>query len=158
IGEVLSETQDLFLDLATEDHQLDFPVIYSNARDGYASHGPTATSGTMQPLFETILEHTPPPLCDAEAPFRMLVTTLAYDTYRGRTAIGRIRDGSIHPGEAVLRYNHDGAASQHRTAQVFGFQGLGRVDLAEGQAGDIVAITGIPDILIGETIASPMAV
>ncbi len=155
VAEVIRETSDLFLDLATEDHQLDFPVIYSNARDGYAGDDPKATSGDMKPLFEAIIRHTPPPLCDAEAPFRMLVTTLAYDSYRGRTAVGRITDGSIHPGGAIIRFNHSGEISQHRVVQVFGFQGLGRVELPEAGAGDIVAITGVSDILIGETLAAP---
>ena len=98
IDEVIHETSDLFLDLATKDHQLDFPVLYANARDGYA--GMTRASPRhMQPLLDAIIEHTPPPLCDPEAPFRMLATTLAYDSYRGRTAVGRITDGAVHPGE-----------------------------------------------------------
>ena len=155
IAEVIRETSDLFLDLATKDHQLDFPVIYSNARDGYAGDDPKATSGDMKPLFDAIIRHTPAPLCDAEAPFRMLATTLAYDSYRGRTAVGRITDGSIHPGETIIRFNHTGEISHHRVVQVFGFQGLGRVELSEAGAGDIVAITGVPDILIGETLAAP---
>ena len=154
IAEVIRETSDLFLDLATEDHQLDFPVIYSNARDGYASKDPSVTSGDMQPLFEAIIEHTPPPLCDDDAPFRMLATTLAYDSFRGRTAIGRIVDGAVHPGDSVIRFTHEGLTSQHRIVQVFGFQGLGRVDLTEARAGDIVALTGIADVQIGETIAN----
>jgi GTP-binding protein len=155
IAEVIHETSDLFLDLATKDHQLDFPVLYANARDGYASREPGATSGDMEPLFEAILEHTPPPLCDPDAPFRMLVTTLQYDSYRGRTAVGRITDGVIHPSDTIIRFNHEGETTQHRVAQVFGFQGLGRVELPEARAGDVVAITGIADILIGETLAHP---
>ena len=157
LAEVLHETQDLFLDLATDEAQLDFPVLYANARDGYASEDPALRTGDMQPLFEAILAHAPPPESDPSAPFRMLVTTLQYDSYRGRTAVGRIRDGAIRPGEAVVRYNHEGQASSHRVLQVFGFQGLGRLELAEGQAGDIVAITGIADILIGETLANVAA-
>jgi GTP-binding protein len=157
LTEVVAETQDLFLDLATEDHQLDFPVLYANARDGYAAREPGLTAGSLQPLFETILEHIPGPLCDEAAPFRMLATTLAYDTYRGRTAIGRVVDGVIHPADMISRWRHDASTSPHRIAQVFGFQGLSRTELTEGRAGDIIAITGIPDILIGETIASPEA-
>ncbi|MFN0147300.1 MAG: translational GTPase TypA [Dehalococcoidia bacterium] len=157
LAAVLHETQDLFLDLATEDHQLDFPVIYANARDGYASREQGETAGTLEPLFETILAHVPGPECDESAPFRMLATTLSYDTYRGRTAIGRIVDGVIHPAEQVLRWDHDGKTSQFKIAQVFGFQGLGRTELTEARAGDVVALTGIPDILIGETISSLQA-
>ncbi len=155
IDEVIHETSDLFLDLATVEHQLDFPVVYANARDGYASLQPGATSGDMQPLFETIITYTPGPECDRHRPFRMLVTTLQYDNFRGRTAVGRITDGAVHPGESIIRFDHGGVASTHRVAQVYGFQGLGRVELAEGVAGDIVAITGIPDVLIGETLAEP---
>jgi GTP-binding protein len=155
ISEVIHETSDLFLDLATEDHQLDFPVLYANARDGLASREPTVSSGNMQPVFEAIIEHTPPPLCDPEAPFRMLVTTLAYDSYRGRTAVGRITDGVIHPADSIIRFDHDGVTTTHRVAQLFGFEGLGRVELTEARAGDIIAITGIPEVLIGETLAHP---
>ncbi len=157
IAEVVSETQDLFLDLATHESQLDFPVVYSNARDGYASFDPSARSGDMKPVFETILEHIPGPESDPGRPFRMLVTTLQYDSYRGRTAVGRIRDGVIRPGDSVVRYTHDGSPSQHRVLQVFGFQGLNRVELEEARAGDIVALTGISDVLIGETLASAEA-
>ncbi len=155
LAEVVHETSDLFLDLATDEKQLDFPVLYTNAKEGTATSDPSAPGADMQPLFDAIVEHTPPPLCDPEAPFRMLATTLAYDSYRGRTAIGRIVDGSVHPGDSVIRFDHDGRTSTHRIVQAFGFQGLGRVELQEATAGDIVALTGISDILIGETIADP---
>lgn len=154
IDEVVSATQDLFLDLATEDHQLEFPVVYANARDGYAALEPGVTSGTMQPLFEAILAHTPPPKGDDTAPFRMLATTLQYDSYQGRTAVGRIRDGVVRAGETITRFDRDGVPTQQRVARLYGFQGLGRVDIAEARAGDIVAITGIGDIAIGETLAA----
>ncbi|MGK2965722.1 MAG: translational GTPase TypA [Tepidiformaceae bacterium] len=155
LEEVVAETQDLFLDLATEEHQLDFPVLYSNARDGYAGRESTVTGGNMEAIFETIVAHIPGPAVEEDAPFRMLATTLSYDTYRGRTAVGRIRDGVIHASDSIIRFNHDGETSNHRVAQLFGFEGLGRVELTEARAGDIVAITGISDILIGETLAAP---
>ncbi len=158
VAEVVHETSDLFLDLATEDYQLDFPVLYANARDGYCGTEPSVTSGTMLPLFEAILEHIPGPECDIEAPFRMLVTTMMYDSYRGRTAVGRIRDGVLAAGQDVTRFDHSGARSDHRVLQVYRFRGLGRDEVDEARAGDIVAVTGISDILIGETIASPECV
>ena len=155
IDEVVSETSDLFLDLATEDHQLDFPVLYANARDGYAGTTPDVKSGSMEPLFEAMLEHVPGPEVDENAPFRMLATTLMYDSYRGRIAVGRIKDGTVKAGESIVRFNHDGETSQHRVAQLFGFEELGRVELESAQAGEIVAITGVGDIQIGETLANP---
>jgi len=154
-AEVLLETQDLFLDLATQDHQLDFPVIYCNARDGYVSTSLPLVSGTMEPLFEAILTHTPAPECDPEGAFRVLVTTLMYDSYRGRMAVGRIGDGRVRPSQDVVRFDHQGVPTPGRIGQVFGFRGISRVEVEQGAAGDIVALTGLSDVQIGETVAAP---
>jgi GTP-binding protein len=154
-AEVLELTSDLILELATQEYQLDFPVIYASARDGYAGTSPDVRGGDMAPLFAAILERVPGPECDAGASFRMLVTTLLYDSYRGRIAVGRIRDGAVRPGMAIQRFAHDGGRGSFRVGQVFGFRGLDRVELEEALAGDIVAVTGVPDILIGETLADP---
>lgn len=154
-AEVLELTSDLILELATQEYQLDFPVIYASARDGYAGTSPDVRGGDMAPLFAAILERVPGPECDAGAPFRMLVTTLLYDSYRGRIAVGRIRDGAVRPGMAIQRFAHDGGRGSFRVGQVFGFRGLDRVELEEALAGDIVAVTGVPDVLIGETLADP---
>ncbi|GIW12732.1 MAG: GTP-binding protein [Tepidiforma sp.] len=154
-GAVLEATSDLFLELATQDYQLDFPVVYTSARDGYAGLSPEVREGDMEPLFAAMLEHIPGPLCDPDAPFRMLVTTLLYDSYRGRIAVGRIRDGAVRPGMAIQRFDHEGTALPFRVGQVFGFRGLERMEVSEAVAGDIVAVTGVPDVLIGQTLASP---
>jgi len=152
---VLEATSDLFLELATRDYQLDFPVIYASAREGYAATTPDVRSGDMEPLFEAIIHHIPGPECDPAAPFRMLVTTLLYDSYRGRIAVGRISDGVARPGMVIQRFDHAGQAAPFRIGQVFGFRGLDRIELDEAVAGDIVAITGVADVLIGQTLASP---
>ena len=152
--EVLSETQDLFLDLATRDDQLDFPVIYCNARDGFATTTLPLDGGSMEPLFDAILDSTPPPECDPSGPFRMLVTTLMYDSYRGRIAVGRVSDGSVRPGDDVLRFDHSGHPTPARIGQVFGFRGISRAEFEEGSAGDIVALTGLGDVQIGETVGA----
>ncbi len=157
IKEVVAETQDLFLNLATKDHQLDFPVLYANARDGYAGTEPTVTSGTMQPILDAIIQYTPGPESFEDQPFRMVVTTLQYDAFRGRTAVGRVRDGVISPATMITRWKHDGTTTSHRVAQIFGFDGLGRKEITEGRAGDIIAITGVQDVLIGETLSSTEA-
>ena len=109
----------------------------------------------MQPILDAIVDHVPGPEINEGAPFRMLATTLMYDSYRGRIAVGRITDGSIKAGESIIRFNHEGETSQHRVAQLFGFTGLGRVELQEAHAGDIIAMTGISDVLVGETLAHP---
>lgn len=152
---VLEATSDLFLELATRDYQLDFPVIYASARDGYAGTTPQVHGGDMEPLFDAIIRHVPGPEGDPAAPFRMLVTTLLYDSYRGRIAVGRITDGAVRPAMAIQRFDHAGEAAPFRVGQVFGFRGLDRVELNEAIAGDIVAVTGVADVLIGQTLASP---
>ncbi len=154
-AEVVDEVSDLFLELARHDYQLDFPIVYTSARDGYAGFEPTIRGGDMEPLFETIVEHIPGPAGEPAAPFRMLVTSLLYDSYRGRIAVGRILDGTVRPGMALQRFTHDGSTLPFRATQVFGFRGLERVELEEATAGDIIAVAGAGAVLIGETLADP---
>jgi GTP-binding protein len=153
VEQVLSWTQDLFLELATHADQLDFPVIYAIARDGVARYAPEDDNADLVPLFETILAHVPAPVVDDEAPFQLLVTTLDYDDYKGKYAIGRITRGRVRPGMSVMRIDRDGEMTRARVSLVFTYQGLGRLEVEEATAGDIVALTGIADVNISETLA-----
>ncbi len=153
VDQVLSWTQDLFLELATHADQLDFPVIYAIARDGVARYAPEDDNADLVPLFETILAHVPAPVVDDEAPFQLLVTALDYDDYKGKYAIGRITRGRVRPGMSVMRIDRDGEMTRSRVSLVFTYQDLGRLEVPEATAGDIVALTGIADVNISETLA-----
>jgi GTP-binding protein len=153
VDQVLSWTQDLFLELATNADQLEFPVIYAIARDGVARYAPEDDNADLVPLFETILAHVPAPVVDDEAPFQLLVTALDYDDYKGKYAIGRITRGRVRPGMSVMRIDREGEMTRARVSLVFTYQGLGRLEVAEATAGDIVALTGIADVNISETLA-----
>ncbi len=154
-AEVLELTQDLFLELATDAEQLDFPVLYANAKEGRASCDPNDLGADLQPLFEAILQHVPAPAADVDGPLQMLVTTLDYDDYRGKIAVGRIFRGGVGPGDWVARIDRHGNVSRERINQVFTYYGLARQETDRSEAGDIVAITGLDEIGIGETIAAP---
>src|SRR5690349_23685737 len=153
VDQVLSWTQDLFLELATHDSQLDFPVLYAIAREGIARLNPDDTNTDLVPLFETIINTVPAPVVDEDAPFQLLVTALDYDDYKGKYAIGRITRGRVRPGMSVMRIDRDGEMTRARVSLVFTYQGLGRLEVDEATAGDIVALTGIADVNISETVA-----
>ena len=154
IDEVVRATQDLFLELVTNADQLDFPVLYASAKDGTAVTEPAAEGKDLVPLFECILQQVPPPTIE-EGPFQLLVCSLDYDSYKGKIAIGRISRGKVSPHDIVVTIDRDGNITQHEVAQVFTYLGLNRLETEEAQAGDIVAITGLKKVSIGETIASP---
>ncbi len=149
---VINQTFDLFANLGATDEQLDFPVVYASALNGYATLDMANVSDTMRPLFETILNHVEPPKGDSNAPLQMQVSALDYSTYTGRLGIGRIWNGRIKPGQAVTIMNGDTQVGQGRINQVFGFRGLERVEVKEAEAGDIVIISGLDDIGIGVTV------
>jgi len=153
--QVLELTQDLFLDLATDAEQLDFPVLYANAKEGRASPVPGAPGEDLQPLLEAIVQFVPPPVGDRTAPLQILVAALDYDDYVGRIAIGRISAGRIQPGDAVMRIDREGIMTRQRVGQVFTYLGLARQPAELAEAGEIVALTGLEEIGIGETVASP---
>jgi len=158
ISEVEEEVGNLFLDLATQDDQLEFPIYYAIGRDGVAwSEIPADMTITadLTPIFEAILNHIPAPATDIEAPLQMLVTALDWDSYQGKYCIGRIRRGKLKAGQSIVVVTADGKSTAAKVDKVFVNQGLNRVEVAEAHAGDIVAATGIGSAVIGTTIADP---
>jgi GTP-binding protein len=154
-GWVIDQTFDLFDKLGATDEQLDFPVIYASALQGWASLDATQQQPDMSALFEAILKYVPEPLRDVDGPLQMQVSTLAYNSYVGRIGIGRIRRGTVKPGmNVVLRYGTEDKGTG-RIAQVLAFQGLEREAVDSAAAGDIVAITGLPEVNIGFTVCDP---
>lgn len=150
----LNQTFDLFIELGANDDQADFPVVYSNAVTGKAGLTPEL-GPDLQPLFETILRQVPAPRVDVDAPLQLLVTTLGYDPYRGVTAVGRIFAGKLSVGDAVTRLTLDGRALPERVRYLYVHQGLDQVDVQQAEAGEIVALAGLEEIAIGETLADP---
>src|SRR5580658_2571592 len=152
-GEVLSEMFDLFVELGADELALDFPYVYASGREGYASHDPAARSGLMEPLLDLVLQKIPGPDVEPEAPLQMMVTSVEWSEYVGRVAIGRIQSGTIHRGEKVVLIRHDGKHEPGEVTAVELFDKLGRNDVREADAGDIVALVGLPDPEIGDTVA-----
>ncbi|HWE60245.1 MAG TPA: GTP-binding protein, partial [Chloroflexota bacterium] len=162
-AEVLRLTQDLFLDLATHEDQLDFPVLYTVAKLGIAVTDPAEfvppaegqkPVGDLSALFEAIVRYVPPPAVDPDAPLQMLITALGYDNYQGKIAIGRVMRGRLRANEPVLVLGRGGAGARIRVAGIFTYYGLERLATEEATAGDIAALIGIPDVTIGDTVAS----
>lgn len=151
---VLDEIIDLFIEIGANDDQIDYPVIYASGRTGVASLAPEEPAGDIKALFDAIIEHVPAPAGDTAAPLQMLVTTLDYSEYLGRIAIGKIGRGEIKAGDTVAVCRHDGSIDQVKVGRLYQFEGLKRVESSAAAAGDIVAIAGLPDVNIGETVAS----
>lgn len=154
--EVVDEVLDLFIELGADDDQLDFPVIYTSARQGTSGIAPEQMQLTLEPLFAKILEHIPAPEGDPESPFQLLVTTLDYDDYVGKIVVGRIVRGSVHQGEQVTLIKRDESFERAKIGKVYVFEGLQRLDVPEASAGEIVALTGLTSANIGETVASAL--
>jgi GTP-binding protein len=150
---VVNETFDLFVDLGANDEQAEFAVIYTDALRGVAGRSPLKIHDSLEPLFGAILDQIPPPDVDANGPTQMLVTTTSYDDYKGKMLIGRLQRGSIRRGQAVVRIAHDGSLTPSKITQLFSFNGLERREADLVEAGDIIAIAGISDATIGDTIA-----
>jgi len=151
--DVVNLTFDLFVQLGATDRQLDFPVVFASAKEGYAVRQMEDPRKDLTPLFETILSHVPAPKGSIEEPLQMLVTTLDHDNYVGRIAIGKIENGMIKLGDEIARIKRDGSIEKGRVTKLLGFHGLNRIDLDFAGTGDIVALAGLEDIEIGETIS-----
>ena len=154
-AEVLSEIYDLFIDLDARDDQIDFPVLYANAKAGTATPAIEQPGRTLRPLFEAIAAQVRPPRGDRELPLQLLVANLDSSDYLGRIAIGRIFNGTVRVGDPVAVAKLDGQVQRTRVTKLFAFDGLQRVEIERAAAGDIVCLTGLSDITIGETITHP---
>ena len=152
VEEVVDEVLDLFIELNADEDQLEFPVVYASARNGIAKLSMEDDNNNLEPLFKVILENIPAPDVDVEAPLQMLVNTLDYDNFIGRIVIGRVMRGTIHNGENVALINED-KVRPGKIGRLYAYQGLKRVEVDEAKAGDIVALMGLQDAEIGETIA-----
>ncbi|MDN5850439.1 MAG: GTP-binding protein, partial [Nitrococcus sp.] len=154
----LEQTFDLFAELGASDEQLDFPVVYCSALKGYAGLTAQVQTGDMAALFEIIRDHVPQPVVDPEGPFQMQVSALDYSSYVGVIGIGRIKRGRAWTNMPVVTIDRQGKRRTGRILQVLGFLGLNRIEVAEARAGDIIAVSGVADIQISDTLCDPGAV
>jgi len=152
---VLDQTFDLFDRLGATDEQLDFPVVYASAINGYAGLESDVSEGNMDPLFEAILEHVPPPDVDREGPFQMQISSLDFNSYVGLIGIGRIKRGEIKTNTQVKVIDRHGHTRNGRVLQILGFHGLERIEFEKAQAGDIIAFTGMDELYISDTLCDP---
>lgn len=153
---VLDEVLELFIELGANDEQLDFPVVYTSALNGTSSYDPDPKKQkhTMKPVFDTIIKHIPAPIDNSDEPLQFQITMLDWDDYVGRIGVGRIYRGKVKVGDNITVMKRDGSTQNFRVTKLFGFFGLKRIEIKEAKAGDIIAISGIDNIYVGETIAS----
>ncbi|MGB8953877.1 MAG: translational GTPase TypA [Tumebacillaceae bacterium] len=151
--EVIDEVLNLFIELEANDDQLDFPVVYASALNGFAMLDHTQPGTDMRPLFDSIIEHIPTPNVDPEQPLQFQVHMLDYNDYLGRIGIGRVHRGKVKVNEQVAVMKRDGKIERSRIVKMFGFQGLSRIEIDEAQAGDLIAVAGLGELNVGETIA-----
>lgn len=150
-AEVVDEVLDLFIELGANDDQLDFPVVYASGRDGFAMNTPEEEGKDMTPLFEAILKEVPAPVGDSEAPLQVLFSNIDYDDYVGRIGVGRVERGSIKIGQTVTICSPEGQKRNARIVKLYQFEGLKRVEYESAEVGDLICVSGIQDLNIGET-------
>ncbi len=153
-AKALDATFTLFIDLGATDPQLDFPILYASGKEGWASHDPAKPGKDLGPLFETILRHVPGPLANEQKPLQMLTTMIDHNDYVGQIAIGRISNGGLAYGMPVTLMKTDGRALPYRVTKLYGFFGLERREIESARAGDIVAVAGLEEAQVGDTVAS----
>jgi len=155
--EVVDEVLDLFIELGADEDQLDFPVIYASAMNGTSSYDPDISTQehTMKPLFDTIVEKIPAPVDNSDEPLQFQVSILDYNDFVGRIGIGRVVRGQIHVGDQVTLMKLDGSTKNFRVTKLFGFVGLKRIEIDSAKAGDLIAVSGMEDINVGETVVDP---
>lgn len=155
---VHGKTFDLFVELGAKEEEAFFPVVFASGRDGKAGLEPDITKMTdISPIFDAILQYIPAPVANTDKPLQMLVSNIGYDNYKGRIAIGKIHSGFIKNGQDIAHINREGQISKYKITSLSTFKGLTKIEEKEAQAGDIVSVTGIPDVNIGETIADPIS-
>lgn len=155
-AEVIDEVLDLFIELGASDEQIEFPVVYASGRDGYATYDPDSPhEGDMRPIFETILKEIPAPQGDPEGPVQVLFSNIDYDEYVGRIGVGRVERGTLHTGDAAVLCHADGTTTNVRVTKLYQYEGLRRSDVESATIGDIIAVAGMADLNIGETICAP---
>ena len=147
----MDEVLDLFIDLGADEEQLEFPVVYASAREGYSSLDPDNMGKDMKPLFETIIKEVEPPKGDIDAPMQILFSNIDYDDYIGRIGIGRVERGTVKSGQSAVLCTRDGSQKNIKIAKLYQFEGLRRVETETAALGDIVCVSGISDLNIGET-------
>ncbi len=153
--EVVDEILDLFIELGADEDQLEFPVVYASGRDGYASLTPDEVSENMEPLFQTIVKEIPAPEGDLEGPVQILFSNIDYDPFVGRIGVGRVERGMVKTGMPVVVCGRDGERRNARVTKLYQYQGLKKVEAETAQLGDIIAISGMADLNIGETACAP---
>ncbi len=149
--EDVDEVLDLFIDLGADDDQIEFPVVFASARDGYASYSPDIKGTDMKPLFEEIVKEIEPPVGDSEAPLQLLFTNIEYDDYVGRIGVGRVIRGTVKKGQTVALCHKDGTSTNVKIANLYMYEGLKRTEVEEATVGDIIQVSGITNLEIGET-------
>ena len=153
--EVVDEVFDLFIELGADDDQVDFPVVYASSRDGYSSTEPDVREGDMKPLLDAIIREIPAPEGDTEGPFQILFSNIEYDDYVGRIGVGRVERGTFKGGQSAVLCRRDGTQENVKISKLYQFEGLKRVEVDKASFGDLIAVSGIADLNIGETACDP---